>query len=429
MVYAFRGTRLAAQVAAFGVVIAVAGCGQPSEPAGTSEDRPPGAPVADPVVERAEPDSVHVEALVGGLNEVGFRIFEAVAGDSSEDLVISPLSIGVAFGMADAGASGATADALTALFSYPVQGEERWAAFNTLEQQVTSEDGLIVRLANRQFPDVSFATADGYDELLGRWFGAGIEPLPLQTDSDGSQERINGWVEERTEELIPDLLPDGFLGPNSVLVLVNALYLEADWARPFGKYPTEPATFTRLDGSTVTVPLMHELELRGPAVATDDYTATELPYEGGELSMLIIVPETGRYEEVQSRLTSGLIDEIDAAASSGAVELYLPRFESTSDIDLRTVIEGGLGVTDLFGVPGFDGIAEGITLEDAVHAADIAVDEFGTVAAAATALGFDESGPGEPDVTVRADKPFLYLIRHQPTGAVLFVGRAMDPAA
>jgi serpin B len=428
-VYAFRGTRLAAQVAAFGVVIAVAGCGQPSEPAGTSEDRPPGAPVADPVVERAEPDSVHVEALVGGLNEVGFRIFEAVAGDSSEDLVISPLSIGVAFGMADAGASGATADALTALFSYPVQGEERWAAFNTLEQQVTSEDGLIVRLANRQFPDVSFATADGYDELLGRWFGAGIEPLPLQTDSDGSQERINGWVEERTEELIPDLLPDGFLGPNSVLVLVNALYLEADWARPFGKYPTEPATFTRLDGSTVTVPLMHELELRGPAVATDDYTATELPYEGGELSMLIIVPETGRYEEVQSRLTSGLIDEIDAAASSGAVELYLPRFESTSDIDLRTVIEGGLGVTDLFGVPGFDGIAEGITLEDAVHAADIAVDEFGTVAAAATALGFDESGPGEPDVTVRADKPFLYLIRHQPTGAVLFVGRAMDPAA
>jgi serpin B len=145
--------------------------------------------------------------------------------------------------------------------------------------------------------------------------------------------------------------------------------------------------------------------------------------------MLIIVPETGRYEEVQSRLTSGLIDEIDAAASSGAVELYLPRFESTSDIDLRTVIEGGLGVTDLFGVPGFDGIAEGITLEDAVHAADIAVDEFGTVAAAATALGFDESGPGEPDVTVRADKPFLYLIRHQPTGAVLFVGRAMDPAA
>jgi serpin B len=428
-VHTFRGTRLAAQVAAFGVMLALAGCGQPPEPAGTSEDGPPGAPIADPVVERAEPDSVHVEELVAGLNEVGFRIFEAVAGGSSEDLVLSPLSIGVAFGMADAGASGATADALATLFTYPVQGEERWAAFNALEQQVTSEDGPIVRLANRQFPDVSFETTDGYDELLGRWFGAGIEPLPLQADSDGSQQRINGWVEERTEGLIPDLLPDGFLGPNSVLVLVNALYLEADWARPFGKYPTEPATFTRLDGSTVTVPLMHELELSGPGGAAAEPTATELPYEGGELSMLIIVPETGSYEQVQARITSGLIAEIDAAAASGAVELYLPRFESTSDIDLRTVIEGELGVTELFGVPGLDGIAEGITLEDAVHAADIAVDEHGTVAAAATALGFEESGPGEPDVTVRADKPFLYLIRHQPTGVVLFVGRVMDPAA
>jgi serpin B len=429
MVHTLRGTRLGAQVAVFGVVLALAGCDQPLEPAGAPEDPPPGAAAADPVVERPEPDSDHVEKLVAGLNEVGYRIFEAVAGGSSEDLVLSPLSVGVAFGMADAGASGATADALATLFAYPVQGEERWAAFNALEQQVSSEDGPIVRLANRQFPDVSFQTADGYDELLGRWFGAGIEPLPLQTDSDSSQQRINGWVEERTEGLIPDLLPDGFLGPNSVLVLVNALYLEADWARPFGKYPTAPATFTRLDGSTVTVPLMHELELSGPAVATDDYTATELPYEGGELSMLIIVPETGSYEQVESRLTSGLIDEIDAAASSGAVELYLPRFESTSDIDLRTVMEGDLGIADLFGVPGFDGIAEGITLEDAVHAADIAVDEFGTVAAAATALGFDESGPGEPDVTVRADRPFLYLIRHQPTGVVLFVGRVMDPAA
>jgi serpin B len=96
--------------------------------------------------------------------------------------VVSPLSIGVAFGMADAGASGATADALTELFGYPVQGEDRWAAFNALEQSVAAEggDGPIVRLANRQFPDVSFETVEGYDELLGRWFGAGIEPLPLR---------------------------------------------------------------------------------------------------------------------------------------------------------------------------------------------------------------------------------------------------------
>jgi serpin B len=219
---------------------------------------------------------------------------DADAQETTEDLVLSPLSIGLAFGMADAGASGATAQALEGLFDYPVAGEERWSAFNALEQQVSNEDGPIMRLANRQFPDGSFETAAGYDELLGRWFGAGIEPLPLQDESHASRERINGWVEERTEGLIEDLLPVGFLGPNSVMVLVNALYLEADWARPFGKYPTESAPFTRLDGSTVTVPLMHDLELTGQAVATDDYAATELPYQGGELSMLVIVPEAGK---------------------------------------------------------------------------------------------------------------------------------------
>lgn len=240
-----RITRRVRAVAAIGsgLVAVVSACGQPASPDGSSAGDAVVEPTPDPVVERATADSAYVEDLVIGLNDVGYQIFDAASEDATDDVVVSPLSIGVAFGMADAGASGDTADALADLFDYPVQGEDRWAAFNALEQSVTAEDGPIVRLANRQFPDVSFETADGYDELLGRWFGAGIEPLPLRTESEASRERINGWVSERTEALIPDLLPAGFLAPNSVMVLVNALYLEADWARPFGKYPTEDATF------------------------------------------------------------------------------------------------------------------------------------------------------------------------------------------
>jgi len=427
----FQDIRRAWFVLAIGLVVGLSACGQPAPSDGSSADGAAEEPTVDPEVERPTPDPANVEDLVVGINDVGYRIFDAESQDSSDDLVVSPLSIGVAFGMADAGASGATADSLADLFDYPVQGEDRWAAFNALEQSVAAEggDGPTVRLANRQFPDVSFETVEGYDELLGRWFGAGIEPLPLRTESEASRERINGWVSDQTEDLIPDLLPSGFLNPDSVMVLVNTLYLEADWARPFGKYPTEDAPFTRLDGSTVTVPLMHELELTGPAVATDEYAATELPYEGDELSMLVIVPEDSHYDAVQARLSDGLVEEIDAAATSGAVELYLPRFESSSNLDLRDILEDKLDVNDVFGVPGFEGIAPDISLEDAVHAADIAVDEVGTVAAAATALGFADSGPPEPEVTVRADRPFLYLIRHQPTGAILFVGRVMDPTA
>lgn len=422
-----QGTVRSRWLVTFVVAGILAACGQPSTPDGAAGDR-----TATPVVERPDPDPTHVDELVAGLNTAGLQIFDAATQRTTEDLVVSPLSIGLAFGMADVGATGASAEALAELFGFPSEGEGRWAAFNTLEQAVSAEptddEGPVVRLANRQFPDVEFETAEGYDERLGRWFGAGIEPLPLRSAPEDARERINTWVSDRTEELIPDLLPQGFLDPTSVMVLVNALYFEADWARPFGKYPTEDAPFTRLDGSTVTVPMMHERELTGPAVAAEDYAATELPYEGGELSMLIVVPELGSFDQVQARLTTDLVAEIDGTARSGSVELYLPRFDSDTTLDLREVIEGQLGIDQLFGVAGFDGISPGITLEDAVHATEIAVDEIGTVAAAATALAFNESGPPEAEVTVRADRPFLYLIRHQPTGAVLFVGRVMDPA-
>lgn len=403
------------------------GCGEEEPGVGSSDADL--QPVADPEVDRPPGTSAHLEDLVAGLNGAGFELFRAAAEGSDEDAVVSPLSIGLAFGMADVGATGDTDAALVEFFGLPSSGDERWSAFNALDLEMTDVGEPIVRLANRQFPDLRFETVDGYDETLARYFGVAVEPLPLQAEPEASRRRINEFVAERTEELIPELLPSGFVNPQTVMVLVNALYLEADWARPFGKYPTADEPFTRLDGSTVTVPLMHELELRGPAVATETYAATEVPYEGGELSMLVIVPEEGSFEDVQARLGEGLVNEIDAGAREGAVELFLPRFESDSNVDLRDLMETKLGVADIFGVDGFGGIAEGITLEQAVHAADIAVDEVGTVAAAATALGFAESGPPTPEVVVRADHPFIYLIRHELTGAVLFVGRVMDPSA
>lgn len=344
-------------------------------------------PVGDPTVERPPATSDHLGDLVAGLNGAGIDLFLAATDGSSDDAILSPLSIGLAFGMADAGATGDTAAALTGFFGLPASGEDRWSAFNALDLEVTDVGEPIVRLANREFPDVGFETVDGYEETLARFFGVAVEPLPLQAESERSRERINQFVAERTEDLIPELLPQGFVNSRSVMVLVNALYLEADWARPFGKYPTEDQPFTRLDGKTVTVPLMHEHELQGPAVATDTYAATELPYEGGELSMLVIVPTEGHFDEVQARLGDDLVEEIDATATPGAVELFLPRFESTSNLDLRGLMEGELGIEGVFGVAGFAGIASGITLESAVHGADIAV---------------EESGPPEPDVVVRA---------------------------
>ena len=192
---------------------------------------------------------------------------------------------------------------------------------------------------------------------------------------------------QQTERLIRELLPPGLLNVASVMILVNALYLEADWARPFGKYPTEDQPFTRLDGSTVTVPLMHE------------------------------------------RLSRRSVRRVRRGGASGPVELRLPRFESDSNINLREAIESGLGAGDVFGVAGFEGIAPGITLESAVHAADFAVDEIGTVAAVATALGFEKADRPSPTSSSGPTSPSsTSSVTYRP-GRSLFVGRVLDRAA
>jgi serpin B len=167
---------------------------------------------------------------------------------------------------------------------------------------------------------------------------------------------------------------------------------------------------------------MRELELADRRGRGDGFAGAEIPYAGGEYSMLVLVPDEGRYEEFLERLDQRLLDDVDATFTTGPYELLVPTWDDHSDIDLLPWLE------DLGIAPGrFPGISPDAFLDGAVHGADITVDEYGTVAAAATGLGFAESGPPEPELTIAADRPFVYLIRHRPSGLVLFAGHVTDP--
>jgi serpin B len=134
--------------------------------------------------------------------------------------------------------------------------------------------------------------------------------------------------------------------------------------------------------------------------------------------MLVIVPDEGRFEEIRESLSQDMLDEIDATFSTGPYELLLPKWESDAPIDLKEWL------TEVGAAPGsYPAIGDGVELSEAMHAANITVDENGTVAAAATALGFDESAARQPELTVAADQPFLYLVRHRDSGLVLFAGQ------
>ncbi|HZB85914.1 MAG TPA: serpin family protein [Gaiellaceae bacterium] len=409
--------------AALAVTLLAAGCGA-GEPS-----RAPDVVGAD--VPRAPAEPVGNASLAAGLNRFGFEFHRLLTARSpGENVVFSPLSIGMAFGMADAGARGETAGQIEDVFHLPGSGEELHAAFNALDQALADAGKSTLRLANRMYPATGYPLVLEFVQTLGASYGAPLERLDFAADTEAARERINGWVAERTENRIPELLPAGFVDPATVLVLVNALYLEAKWSQPFGKYPTETQPFTRLDGSRAEVPLMHNAELQTRYVDAEGYQAVELPYGQGELSMLVVVPEEGGFAEFERGFDTARIAAVDAAMRRGIVDLFLPRWSDTSEIDLvETLRELGLELPFDQARADFTGISPRNPFIGAgIHAADIEVDEHGTVAAAATALGFEVSGPPTPDAVIRADRPFLYLIRHAESGAVLFLGRVVDPS-
>ena len=167
---------------------------------------------------------------------------------------------------------------------------------------------------------------------------------------------------------------------------------------------------------------MRERELADRRGVGDGFVGAEIPYAGGEFSMLVIVPDQGRFQEIRDRLDQNLIEEIDAAFTTGPYELVIPKWKSTTQLDLLAWLR------EIGAAPGrYPRITPDAFLDGAVHGADITVDEWGTVAAAATALSFNTSGRPEPELTVKADQPFLYLIRHRPTGLVLFAGQVTNP--
>lgn len=402
------------------IALLVAACGSEA-PKGSPTEAPPSTGQATPVdVERAPVDTDAPRgALAAGFNEAGFDLLRRQPVDAN--VVFSPSSIGNAMLMARAAADPDTAAAIDAAFQLPDDSHEAW---NALEQQLAAAQGddVTVTIADRIWPRVDAQPDADWLDLLGTHHGAGIEPLDLAGDPEGSRDRINGWVGDRTEGLIPELLPEGFINDGTVLVLTDALYFKAAWKTPFGKHSPVDGTFTPLNGTALDVEFLRELELNDPRGNGDGFVGAEIPYVGDEFSMLVIVPDEGRFADVRDRLDQDLLDEIDATFTTGPYELLMPEWETTTQLDLLDWLK------EMGAAPGsYPAISPAAFLDGAVHGADIAVDEWGTVAAAATGLGFEESGPPEPELVVAADKPFLYVIRHRDSGLALFAGQVTDP--
>jgi serpin B len=321
--------------------------------------------------------------------------------------VASPLSVTYAYGMVRAGARGHTAVALDELYGLP--GDRLHPTLNAIGAAVESGD---VSIANGLFLQQGFTVGAPFLRTLATQYGTGVHPVDFSTPE--VSDVVNGWVSEQTHGRIPRIFQ---WQPGVVAVLANAIYLDADWARPFGGvHPTTPAAFTTAAGP-VTVPMMQQIA-EIPYAEGDGWQAADLAYRDSDLVMRILLPAPGR-DPVELLPRTG---EIGAAMRAVPVDLRLPKWESRSTVDLSEV-----GPPELYQGADLSGIAQGVWISRAVHEAWIRVDEEGTEAAAATSISIAVSAQVPPDIRLHADRPFAYAIVHKPTGVPLFMGRVADP--
>jgi serpin B len=376
---------------------------------------------------------------VEGNSAFAFDLYQALRGEDG-NLFYSPHSMSLALAMTHAGARGETERQMADTLHFVLSQEQLHPTLNALDLELSSRgegakgkdgEGFRLNIVNALWGQEGYEFLGPFLDVLAEDYGAGLRPLDFASSLEESRLAINDWVSDQTEARIEDLIPQGVLSPATVLVLTNAIYFNAAWHHPFEESVTRDGPFHLLDGETITVPMMRQTEGFG-YVEGDGYQAVELPYDGRELSMVVLLPQEGRFEAFEGTLDYQRVADIIDALGHQQVALTMPRFTYESKFMMKKTLSG-MGMLDAFlpGVADLSGINGGRSLfiDEVIHQAFVEVDEAGTEAAAATAVVVAESAaPAEPkEVTI--DRPFIFLIRDIDTGAILFVGRVMDPSS
>ncbi|MCY3018585.1 MAG: serpin family protein [Planctomycetota bacterium] len=355
------------------------------------------------------------------------------------NLFYSPNSVEMALAMAYAGARGETAAQMAKVLHLPAKGDALHKDFGAFLKELNAElgpdgkpRGYQLSVANALWGQKGYAFLPEYLDLTKTSYGAGLSELDFKTDAEGARKTINTWVEKETKDKIKDLIPPGTLTPLTRLLLTNAVYFKGLWADQFAKAATKDEPFHLGAGGDVECPMMHRTG-RYAFKEGAGFTALQLPYRGRELSMIVLLPNAvDGLPKLEKDLTSANLAAWTQGFGSAEVQVALPRFKITAEFMLGDTLHA-MGMSDAFNaaaadLSGMDGKRD-FSISAVIHKAFVDVNEEGTEAAAATAVVMlGRAAPARPKVFC-ADHPFLFLIRHEKSGAILFMGRLATPRA
>ncbi len=394
-----------------------------------SRNMSPNAPAAD------------IATLASDNDAFAFDMYHAVEAKApGANLFYSPYSVSIALAMTYAGANGPTANDIASTMKWTnLPGDRLHSAFNAIDLSLAAlatsagakNGGFTLNVADSLWGDRTETFVGSYLDTLAVNYGSELRIVDFIHDPDPSRVTINQWVSDQTKAKIPELLPQGVITGDTRFVLANAIYFKAAWQTPFDATSTSDQAFTKGDGSSVQTPTMHQ-EGGLAYAAGDNYQAVELPYDGGQASMIVVLPAAGADAAIDAGMGKDFYASVTSALQVDDVSLSLPKFQiKGATISLKDELSS-LGMAGSFtSAADFTGMVAGsqgdLFLGDVLHQAFVSVDESGTEAAAATAvIGVGRGAISDPKM-VSVNRPFFFFIRDQATGSLLFMGRVTDP--
>jgi serpin B len=373
--------------------------------------------------------------VVEGNNHFATDLYARLGQKTTDNLFFSPYSISAALAMTYVGAAGNTERQMAETLHFTVPKAELNQAMARLRNRLLADStkGYVLRVANRLWGQKGYEFLPEFLETTRKDYGAELAIVDFAQTEQARQE-INGWVEKQTEEKIKDLLAPGVLDARTRLVLTNAIYFKGMWQETFSKGATQDAPFHLSADKQITVPMMHQTKQFGYRAA-NDLQVLEMPYAKGELSMIVLLPkQIDGLPLLEKKVTPEKLQEWSKGLRRQNVIVYVPRFKMTSEFSLKDTLQA-LGMALAFDEVKADFSRmshnkDGLYISAVVHKAFVDVNEEGTEAAAATGVAMRAMAahiqPEEPP-TFRADHPFLFLIRENQTGSILFMGRVTNP--
>ena len=349
------------------------------------------------------------------------------------NVFFSPYSISSALAMTYEGAKGKTADEMQSVLHFPKDDDARRSGFAGVISGINAAGkDYTLKTANALWAQKDYQFLKTYFDVTEKYYGGKVTNLDFVQDTENSRNTINKWVEDQTNGKIKDLIPQGAVGPTTRLVLTNAIYFKGTWVKQFDKKDTTARDFTVSPGKTVQADMMSMTgeDARFNYTETGNAQILELPYSGGDLSMLVLLPKNGDLGFLESSLDAGKLASWTGNLSDERVDVYLPKFKFETKYMMSGTLKA-MGMPTAFSENAdFSGMTgkKDLYITEVVHQAFVEVNEEGTEAAAATGavMGATSVGPDQTK-TFNADHPFIFVIMQKGNGNILFMGRMSDP--